>query len=129
MLLMVSKHLMKLGADVVRFHKHLLPILVRGGGCMLEKDFQRKLIKTIKERLPGCIVLKTDPTYIQGLPDLLILYRYKWAALEVKASLKARRRPNQKYYIDKMNKMAWAFFICPQNCKEGLDAVCRAVKA
>ena len=96
---------------------------------MLEKDFQRKLVKTIKERLPGCIVLKTDPTYIQGLPDLLILYRYKWAALEVKASLKARRRPNQKYYIDKMNKMAWAFFICPQNCKEVLDEVCRALKA
>ena len=96
---------------------------------MLERDFQRKVIKTIKERLPGCIVLKTDPTYIQGLPDLLILYRYKWAALEVKASLKAHRRPNQKYYIDKMNKMAWAFFICPQNFKEVLDEVCRALKA
>lgn len=96
---------------------------------ILEKDFQRKLIKTIKELLPGCIVLKTDPTYIQGLPDLLILYRYKWAALEVKASLKARRRPNQKYYIELMNKMATAFFICPQNCKEVLDEVCRALKA
>ena len=96
---------------------------------MLERDFQRKVIKMIKERLPGCIVLKTDPTYIQGLPDLLILYHCKWAALEVKASLKARRRPNQKYYIDKMNKMAWAFFICPQNFKEVLDEVCRALKA
>ena len=96
---------------------------------MLEKDFQQKIIKTIKELLPGAMVLKMDPTYKQGIPDLLILCGSKWAALEVKASLKARRRPNQKYYIDKMNKMAWAFFICPQNCKEVLDEVCRALKA
>ena len=86
---------------------------------MLERDFQRKVIKTIKEQLPGCIVLKTDPTYIQGLPDLLILYRYKWAALEVKASLKARRRPNQKYYIDFVNSSGgFARMICPENKEE-----------
>ena len=96
---------------------------------MLERDFQRKVIKTIKERLPGCIVLKTDPTYIQGLPDLLILYRSKWAALEVKRSLKAHHQPNQDYWVKQMKKMAYAAFICPENMKEVLDEVCRALKA
>ena len=39
---------------------------------MLENKFQAKLIKEIKEEFPGCIVLKNDPTYIQGVPDLLV---------------------------------------------------------
>ena len=41
----------------------------------LEKDFQAKLIKDIKKLFPGCMVMKTDPTYIQGIPDLLILFK------------------------------------------------------
>ena len=49
---------------------------------MLESKFQAKLIKEIKENLPGCIVMKTDPNYIQGMPDLLILHKNKWASLE-----------------------------------------------
>ena len=33
---------------------------------MLENKFQANLIKELKERFPGCIVMKNDPTYIQG---------------------------------------------------------------
>ena len=36
----------------------------------LERDFQRKVIKEIGKRLPGSRVLKNDPNYIQGIPDL-----------------------------------------------------------
>ena len=61
----------------------------------LERDFQAGLIKEIKNMFVGCIVLKTDPTYIQGLPDLLILFKDKWASLEVKRSRNASKRPNQ----------------------------------
>ena len=53
---------------------------------MLENKFQSKLIKEIKNRFPGCIVLKNDSGYIQGIPDLIILFKNKWAALEVKKS-------------------------------------------
>ena len=49
---------------------------------MLENKFQANLIKELKERFPGCIVMKNDPTYIQGIPDLLVLHKDKWASLE-----------------------------------------------
>lgn len=96
---------------------------------MLERTFQASLIKTIKKRLKGCIVLKTDPTYIQGLPDLLILYKDKWAALEVKKSLKAHHQPNQDYYIRLMNKMSFARFISPEVKEEVLDELCKALQS
>lgn len=87
----------------------------------LERDFQAKLIKEIKNIFPGCIVMKTDPTYIQGLPDLLILNKDKWAALEVKRSEKASKRPNQDYYVNKMDNMSYASFIYPENKEDVLD--------
>lgn len=96
---------------------------------MLEKHFQAKLIKEIKCKLKGCIVLKTDPTYIQGLPDLLILYKNKWAALEVKKNSKAHHQPNQDYYIQLMNKMSFASFISPENKEEVLNEVCKALQS
>lgn len=95
---------------------------------MLERRFQAKLIKEIKKSLKGCIVLKTDPTYIQGLPDLLILYNKRWAALEVKKSSKAHHQPNQDYYIQKMNKMSFASFISPENKEEVLNELCKALQ-
>ena len=95
---------------------------------MLEKTFQGKLIKELKKRFEGCIVLKTDPTYIQGLPDLLILYKDRWAALEVKKSLKAKHQPNQDYYVKLMNKMSFASFISPEVKEEVLNELCKALQ-
>lgn len=88
---------------------------------MLERDFQAKLIRDLKERFPGCMVLKNDPTYIQGIPDLLILFNNHWAALECKKSRSASHRPNQEYYIHKLGQMSYAAFISPENEKEILD--------
>ena len=65
---------------------------------MLENKFQANLIKELKERFPGCIVMKNDPTYIQGIPDLLVLHKDKWASLECKKSAGAKKQPNQEYY-------------------------------
>ena len=90
---------------------------------MNEREFQAWLIKEIKRRLPTAIVIKTDPTYIQGLPDLLILYRNCWAALEVKRSSKAHHQPNQEFYVDRMNCMSFAEFIWPEIADEILDAM------
>lgn len=86
----------------------------------LERDFQRSLIKELKELFPGCIVLKNDPEYIQGIPDLLVLYNNNWAALEVKKSKRASHRPNQDYYVEKMDDMSFARFIYPENKEEVL---------
>ena len=86
----------------------------------LERDFQAKLIKELKERFEGCIVLKNDSSYIQGIPDLLVLYNDKWFGLECKRSSTASYRPNQEYYVDLMDKMSFARFICPENKSEVL---------
>ena len=96
---------------------------------MLERDFQAKLIKEIKNRLPGSMVLKNDPNYKQGVPDLLVLHRDRWAALEVKASPKANHRPNQDWYVSKMDGMAYAAFIDPSNKEHILDEVQRSLEA
>ena len=82
---------------------------------MRESDFQSKLIKELKKRFPGCFVLKTDATYKQGVPDLLILHKDKWAALECKKGEHSKHRPNQDYYVDICNKMSFAAFIYPEN--------------
>ena len=87
---------------------------------MLENEFQSKLIKEIKRRFPGCIVLKNDPAYIQGIPDLIILHNDKWGALECKKNSKASKRPNQEYYIGIMNQISFARFIYPENKDEVL---------
>lgn len=90
---------------------------------MLENKFQSDLIKEIKELFPGCIVLKNDPNYIQGIPDLLILHNEKWASLECKKSYKEKTRPNQDYYIDKMNGMSFSRIVYPENKEEVLDGL------
>jgi hypothetical protein len=70
---------------------------------------------------PGCIVTKLDSSDIQGIPDLLVLHENKWATLECKRSARAKHRPNQDYYVDKMNKMSFSRFIYPENKEEVLD--------
>lgn len=86
----------------------------------LERDFQSRLIKELKQIFKGCIIMKNDSSYIQGIPDLLILYRDKWAALEVKKSATATHRPNQEYYVELMDEMSYASFIYPENKEEVL---------
>ena len=85
---------------------------------MRESKFQAKLIKDIKERLPDCIVLKNDPTYLQGIPDLTVFNNDKWATLEVKKSANATHQPNQDYYVELMDHMSFSRFVYPENRDE-----------
>lgn len=96
---------------------------------ILERAFQGRLIRNLKKDLPGCIVLKTDPNYLQGFPDLLILYGKQWAALEVKRDAKARHQPNQDYYVDRLSKMGYAAFINPENERKIRNDICQALGA
>mgnify|MGYP000403151166 CR=1 FL=1 len=93
---------------------------------MLESDFQAKLIRELKTMFAGCIVMKNDASYIQGIPDLLVLYNDKWAALECKKNAKAKKRPNQEYYVGLMNEMSFSRFICPENKEEVLHELQQA---
>lgn len=82
---------------------------------MVESLYQRRVITIIRELFPGCLVLKNDPTYLQGVPDIIILFEDKWAMLEFKRSRSASKRPNQEYYIDLLGAMSFASFISPEN--------------
>ena len=90
---------------------------------MKENKFQSDLIKEIKTRFPGCIVMKNDSSYMQGIPDLTVLYGNHWGMLEVKRDSKAKKQPNQEYYVSKMDGMSFARFIDPENKNEVLDAL------
>ena len=88
---------------------------------MLENKFKTALIKDLKNRFPGCLVFHLDPCEYQGIPDLLILYRDRWAALEGKRGPRENVQPNQKYYVDLMNSMSFAAFIFPENREEVMN--------
>ena len=79
--------------------------------------------------MPNSIVMKNDSSYIQGIPDLLILNNNKWAALECKQKEDAKHQPNQEYYVNLMNEMSFAAFIFPENELEVLDALQRSLES
>ena len=88
---------------------------------MRESNFQKNLIKELKERFVGCMVIKLDSGYIQGIPDLLVLWNNKWATLECKKDRNAKKRPNQEHYVERMNEMSFSRFIYPENKEEVLN--------
>ena len=98
-------------------------------GSKLERDFQPELIKDLKKMFPGCLVMKLDSSYIQGIPDLLILWKDRWAILECKKSANAEKQPNQPYYVDMLNAMSFARFIFPENKEEVLRELYEAFRS
>lgn len=82
---------------------------------MLERDYQAYLIRKLKDRFPGCITIKNDAQLKPGIPDLLVLFKDKWIALEVKNRKNAHHQPNQNFYVKRMNEMSYAAFIYPEN--------------
>lgn len=92
---------------------------------MAENKFQAKLIKELYSKFPGCYVLKNDANYIQGIPDLTIFHKDKYAFLEVKDNEKASKRPNQEYHVNRLNEMSFARFIYPENKEEVLNELQR----
>ncbi len=91
-----------------------------------ENKYQSELIKRIERLLPGCLVLKNDEHYLNGIPDLTILYCDHYAVLEVKKNLREVRDPgpNQTYYVNTiLNMGGFADFICPETEDEVLHAL------
>jgi hypothetical protein len=95
---------------------------------MLESRYQAKIIKKIRTLLPGCVILKNDPSYIQGFPDIIVLYGERWGVLEIKPSESAPFQPNQEYYLEILNQMSYAACICPENEEVVLDELYSALK-
>ena len=92
---------------------------------MLESNFKTNLIQKLYTLYPSAIIVHMDPNEIQGIPDLLILYKNKWASLEGKKSSEEQFRPNQEYYIDLMNRMSFSSVIYPENEEQVLQRLFR----
>lgn len=98
------------------------------GLAMRENRFQKKLIDEIREMFPGCIILKNDPNYVQGIPDLSVFYGDRWAMLECKKSEHEEHQPNQDYYVEYADGMSFARFIFPENKQEVLNELQQALQ-
>lgn len=94
-----------------------------------ETAYQRKLVTKLKALLPGCHIVQNDPQRNQGIPDLLILWRDRWAMLEVKRSETAPAQANQPFHVCHFNDMSYAAFIYPENEEEILSDLQQALGA
>ena len=94
----------------------------------LESKFQKDLMDEIKKEFPGCLVMKNDSAYMQGIPDWTILYKDKWAVLEAKREANANKQPNQDYYVEKLNDMSYSRFVYPENKDEVINELRRFFK-
>lgn len=95
---------------------------------MRENKYQAKIIKLLESMFPTALILKNDPQYRQGIPDITIFNGDRWAMLEVKASSSASEGPNQAHYVDKLSKMSFAAFIYPENEAEVLRELQSALR-
>ncbi len=103
-----------------------------GRKTKLERDYQAGLIKRMRIRFPSCVILKNDTSYMQGIPDLTLLWTDRWAIFEVKASpprSSADFEPNQEWYIEELHRMSYSACIYPENENEVLDEVQRQFEA
>lgn len=82
---------------------------------MTEAQYQKFVLGKLEGLFPDCVLMKNDSSYLQGIPDWTLLWGSCWAMLEIKKSLSSRRQPNQEYYVEKLNSMSFAAFICPEN--------------
>ncbi len=80
-----------------------------------ESRFQADLKKRLLKEFPGAYICKTDANQTQGIPDLLILYKKRWAMLECKRCSSASHRPNQDRQVERFDEMSFARFIYPEN--------------
>lgn len=90
---------------------------------MREGEYQNHIIRKLNHLFPGCFILKNDSSYLQGVPDLLVLFHDKWAMLEVKTSLASKFQPNQEYFIDVLDEMSFAAIVYPENEEVVLHAL------
>ena len=92
----------------------------------LESGIQDDIVDELRSLFPGAIIGKIE--LFQGCPDLLILYRDKWATLETKRGTESVHQPNQDYYVDLMNEMSFSRFINKENKEEVLRDLQKAFR-
>lgn len=97
----------------------------------LESEFVHDVLKPrLEAEFPGCVIIKQDPNVsFQGVPDHLVLFEDRWAALESKRKRGAAQRQNQEYHIDRLNEKGYASFVHPDNLEEVVHDLQRAFRS
>lgn len=84
-----------------------------------EKKFKISIKDFLEENYKGSILLNLDPSSNpQGINDTLFLYKNCWAGLEFKRSRLAEVRPNQPYWVKRLDQMSFSRFIFPENANK-----------
>ncbi len=65
--------------------------------------------------LPGSLVLKNDPNYIQGIPDLMILHGDMWVYSGQRPRAMEFSEPG--YYVNQLTRLGFARFIYPRTSR------------
>ena len=94
-----------------------------------ESTFRTGFIKKLKKLSPDIYVEYADPKKINGIPDLIIFCREKYARIETKKSTNASKRLHQEYYINLFKSQGvYATFLSPENEEEVLNELRRYFK-
>lgn len=83
-----------------------------------ENHIQADIIKELEQIFEPEIILKNDPNYIQGVPDLLMVKNGFCFWLEVKQNRRSPYQPNQEWYLAHLNRYSFAATIHPENKEE-----------
>lgn len=51
---------------------------------MSETKYKNRVLKILKKELPGAWIYKVSDRFVSGIPDIFILYRGQFAAIELK---------------------------------------------
>lgn len=96
---------------------------------MLESEFKRKFKNMLEQSYPGCVLVDINPEQFRSFPDLLFLYDKFWATFEMKRTVGSAVRPNQPYWVEKLDNMSFSRFVEPGTAKEVLDDLARAIQS
>jgi len=96
---------------------------------MTETTFKKKFLDRVKDRFPGCEILRGNASTQQGMVDHIILYGPHWAGLEFKKSRSAKEQPNQDHFVKRLDDMSFGAFVYPENEEEVFDALEQAFTA
>lgn len=95
----------------------------------LEGPYKTYLRHRIEAELPGSIVIRAETGYIQGFPDLGILFDRNCGWLEAKTGPKAKLQPNQEYWVERLSGLCFASFIYPEIEEEVLNELYKALRS
>ena len=83
---------------------------------MLESAYQKIVCDRLRYEYPGCVILKNDSGYQQGIPDWLFLWRTKWAMFEIKRKRPSASdfEPNQEWWLEQLGAMSFSACVYPE---------------